>query len=67
MNIFLIHTFIRATYFRKFIYGFKYPPVIIVVLLAISLVVSMIIELMKKYLGYNKLTDKIREKVDKQQ
>lgn len=65
MNIFLIHTFIRATYFRKFIYSFKYPPVIIIVLLAISLMVSMIVELMKKYLGYNKMTDKIREKVDK--
>ncbi len=65
MNIFLIHTFIRATYFRKFIYGFKYPLVIIIVLLAISLVVSMIIEFMKKYLGYNKLIDKVREKVDK--
>ena len=55
----------RATYFRKFIYSFKYPPVIIIVLLAISLMVSMIVELMKKYLGYNKMTDKIREKVDK--
>lgn len=48
MNIFLIHTIIRATYFREFIYGFKYAPMIVVVLLGISLVVAVLVEQLKK-------------------
>ncbi len=59
MNIFLVHTLIRATYFRKFIYGFKYAPLIVIVLLIISLVISILIEHFKKISGYNKLFDKI--------
>lgn len=55
MNIFLIHTIIRATYFRRFMYGFKYAPLIVVVLLVISLVVAVLVEQMKKWMGYDKL------------
>lgn len=62
MNIFLIHTLIRATYFREFIYGFKYAPLIVVVLLAISLVIAVLVEQLKKVLGYNRLCDKIKVK-----
>lgn len=62
MNIFLIHSFIRTTYFEKFIYGFKYPLLIISVLFAISLCVSIVIERLKAWLGYNKLVSALREK-----
>lgn len=48
MKVFLIHTIIRATYFRKFIYGFKYAPLIVIVLLAISLVVAVLVEWIKQ-------------------
>ena len=63
MNIFLIHTFIRAHYLNKFTYSFKYPALIVLVLLVFSLILSIIIEAMKKYSGYNKLVEKIREKI----
>ena len=60
MNIFMIHTFIRATYFRKFIYGFKYAPLIIIVLLLISLLIAVLVEQLKKVLGYNRLCGKVK-------
>ncbi len=60
MNIFLIHTFIRATYFRKFIYSFHYSLLIIFVLLIISLCISLFIELLKKYSKYNNLLKYIK-------
>ena len=63
MDIFLIHTLIRATYFRKFIYGFRYVPLIVLVLLGISLVISILIEQLKKYTGYNQLVNKIQKYV----
>ena len=63
MNIFLIHTFIRAHYLNTFTYSFKYPALIVLVLLVFSLILSIIIEAMKKYSGYNKLVEKIREKI----
>lgn len=59
MNIFLIHTFIRATYFRKFIYGVKYAPLIVVMLLVVSLVIAVLVEQLKKVLGYQKLCNKV--------
>ena len=59
MNIFLIHTFIGATYFRKFIYGFKYAPLIVIVLLLISLVIAVLVEYSKKVSGYQKLCNKV--------
>lgn len=60
MNIFLIHTFIRATYFRKFIYGFQYAPLIVIVLLAISLVIAVLVEQLKKLMRYEKICEKVK-------
>lgn len=60
MNIFLIHTIIRATYFRKFIYGFQYAPLIVVVLLVISLIIAVLVEQLKKVSGYNRLCEKVK-------
>lgn len=64
MNIFLIHTIIRATYFRKFIYGFQYAPLIVVVLLVISLVVAVLVEQVKKMLRYERICDKIKDRFE---
>ena len=64
MNIFLTHTFVRANYCRKFIYGFKYAPLILIILLGISIIISMGIEVLKKYSGYNKLVGCIRNKIN---
>lgn len=43
MNIFLIHSFIRGIYFKKFLYGLTYAPLIFVFLLGSSLIVSIAI------------------------
>lgn len=64
MNIFLIHTIIRANCFRDFTYSFKYPILIITVLLLISLLISIILEGIKRLINYNKLTNLIISKVN---
>ena len=42
-NIWLLHMFYYALYFKDFIYGFKYPPVIFAVLLLCSVASSYVI------------------------
>ena len=59
INIFLTHTFIRSIYFEEFTYSFKHFILICAILLAISLVISIVIDFLKKIIFYNKLTDKI--------
>lgn len=61
MNIFLIHTFIRATYMENFIYSRGNFIKIAFVLLGISLVISIVLELFKKLIKYDKLTNKLIE------
>ena len=58
-GIFLIHNFIRTTWFGDFTYSFGYPVVIVLVLLADSLAASMLVEALKKLLHYNQLLNKI--------
>lgn len=68
-NIFLFHTFIRCYFGESFTYSFKYPWLITLVLLAVSLLFSIAFELIKKLTLYNKLppliTNKICNKLDK--
>ena len=42
----------------------KYSWAVFLVLLALSIVLSIVIELIKKYTGYNKLCDKIKLKLN---
>lgn len=58
-NIFLFHTFIFSLYWPDFIYSFTYPVLIFLVLLAISIIVSMIIEFIKKLLQFETILSKI--------
>ncbi len=55
MNMFVFHSFIRVNLLNEFVYSFKYPIVTIVVLTLLSLVASIIFELIKKLIRYNKL------------
>lgn len=48
MNIFLMHTFVFFTYFQKFSYSLKYPPLILLQLLLICLAFSVILEKTKE-------------------
>ena len=63
MNIFLMHTFIRLYILQDFVYSFKHFALITLVVLVMSLAVSIVIEFMKKHLGYNKLVNKITDKL----
>ena len=56
-NIFLFHTFIFYYYFPGFIYGFKYPVVIFVVLLGVCLVISILLEKFKGLLRMGKVEE----------
>ena len=58
-NIFLIHTFIYYYFYPDFIYSFGTTWKILPILLGICLVISILIELFKKYSGYNRLTEKL--------
>lgn len=53
--IFMFHTFIFSLYFIDFIYWFKYPPVIFLVMTVICYAVAVGLELIKKLIRYDKL------------
>ena len=55
LNIFLFHTFIYAYYFESFIYSSRNPIFIFLLLLGICLVLSFLIEKIKKNTGFNQL------------
>ena len=51
MNMFLIHTFIKTYFLNEWTYSFKYPILIIGVLILDTLAISILIEIEKKFLG----------------
>lgn len=63
MNIFLLHTFIRQYLLREFVYSFRHFALVTLVVLVLSLAVSIVIELLKKYLGFNKLVQFVDKKI----
>ncbi|MCD7760605.1 MAG: hypothetical protein LUH16_02335 [Clostridiales bacterium] len=58
-NIFLVHNLFRTVWFGSFTYSFRYPELIIAVLLIVSLATSIVIEALKKVLRYPALVDSI--------
>lgn len=65
LNIFLFHTFIRQRWLKAYTYSFDHFVLISLVLLAESVIVSIVIELLKKILHYNNLRNFIMNKVNK--
>lgn len=65
MNIYLIHTFIFYYFFPDLIYSFKYPILIFLALLGSSLMLSFIIELIKKGIRQPLLVEKVVDKINK--
>ncbi len=63
MNLFLIHTFFYSYYFKEYIYMWKYPVLILIVLLIVTMLASIVIEFIKKITCYNKLFDLIDKKM----
>lgn len=62
MDIFLIHPFIRRVYLKDFTYSFQHFIIIYVVLFGISLVISILVEWLKRVLRYQKLMDLLTQK-----
>lgn len=63
MNIFLIHDFIRTTYLTNFIYSYTNFIKIVIVLLGLSTIISIIIELLKKLIMYDKIITNLNKKI----
>ena len=66
MNIFLIHSFYRDVFFHKFTYSFYYAWLDYIVLMAISLVTSIVLEWFKKLIRYEKFIDWVKRLVTKE-
>lgn len=64
MNIFLVHNFVRILWYYNFTYSFKYWWLITIVLLGISIVLSNIVEILKKITNYNKLVLQLLSRCD---
>lgn len=54
MNIYLVHTFFYMTLWRQYIYYFRYAGITFLLLLAVSLLYSVALELVKKAVGLKK-------------
>lgn len=65
MNIFLVHTFIRYVFFADFIYGFRYFWLIALVLFSISAGISVVIEFLKRCVGYERYIDSVCGKISR--
>lgn len=63
LNIFLIHTFIRYVYLNDFMYSFKYAILIPFILLAMTLAISVVVELLKKIIRYDVLMNRLSIKL----
>lgn len=65
MNLFLMHTFIKAYYFPNIIYSWKYPILIIMALLLVTMFLSIVIERVKKAICYDVLINQMSNHVQK--
>ena len=59
--IFMFHTFIYKYFFRGFIYSFKYPPLIFIVLLIICYTIAWLLQKLMAATRYNKLINKLTQ------
>lgn len=57
MNIYFVHTFLRGYYLKDFLYSLHIAWLVPVVLLLLSLVISVVIEKIKKWIHYDRLID----------
>ena len=64
-NIFYIHTFIRLYYCKNALYGLEHFALIIVVLLGSSLICSIIVEILKKIIFFDRFISIIDKRISK--
>ncbi|MCD7820832.1 MAG: hypothetical protein LUG64_01285 [Clostridiales bacterium] len=63
MNIFLIHNFLRVRWFEAQIYSCKHFALIVLVLLLASTAISVGINALKKYSGYDRAVQKLHQRL----
>ena len=61
MNIFLFHTFIFSYWFRNEIYASRNPLIIFLLLLAVCIAISIVLEYVKRLIHFETLIKKIYE------
>jgi len=62
LNMFLTHTFICNFWFREHIYAFRYPALIVLMLLFETVVISVVIEQIKKWIRFERFAALVCEK-----
>ena len=62
-NVFMVHTFLRDTYCRSFIYNRGHFLVIMATLLAMSILVSFLLEGLKRIMRYDCFTEKLESHI----
>ena len=62
-NVFYIHSFIRAKWLGNFVYSFGHAFLIWLVLMASSMVVSIMLEGIKKAVRFERLSGKISDRI----
>lgn len=62
-NVFFMHTFIRAIWFPKFTYSFKYAVLIFAFMIGASLLMSFAVEGIKKLIRWNKFIKFITDRL----
>lgn len=65
MNIYFLHIFIKNFYLTEWLWSFKYFLLIVLILLLSSLLVSILIEKIKKYIRYDQITNMMSEYIIK--
>lgn len=63
MNIYFVHTFFYMAIYQKFIYSFRYAPIIFLVLLGVCLIYSVLLEGIKKLIRFEKGLEYLRKKI----
>lgn len=64
MNLFMMHTFIKSYFFKDFTYSWRYSWLILVILIADTLIISIVIEILKKTCKISFLEQKLCNKID---
>lgn len=63
MNMYFVHSFVKYYFFKEFTYSFKYPVVILAVLIADTLLIALVIEKFKQIIGLNGVIVKINKNI----
>lgn len=63
MNMYFVHSFVKYYYFRDFSYSFRYPLLIIFVLVIDTLIFSIVLEKIKKIISLTKFEEMITKRI----